>query len=156
MESDRSRDMNCIELLILIGITVLAYTCAYCALYFGRSLGIVNFTGGFVFGLLVIVSLIVGVVRLFQKVCSIGGRCRPRCPPCKNGKCLEDDYTVVGLRKHDGDVDILYQCRCGTKYLLAGRQFLEIREDGSAIHYMKKNYSGVWSNDSGGSKRGRS
>jgi hypothetical protein len=65
-------------------------------------------------------------------------------PPCKNGKCLSDDYEIVGCNQ-DGTV---YRCKCGTKYLKKLSYFKEILEDGTTKPYMvSQGFGGRWKRD---------
>ena len=69
----------------------------------------------------------------------------PSHPPCKNKKCLSDDYEIIEYNKKVGS--FIFRCKCGKKYFQKLPYFKEILSDGATKSYMKKNSKGHWGPD---------
>lgn len=75
----------------------------------------------------------------------------PLHPPCRAGKCKQNDYEITDLSLGGA---VVLACKCGEKYMkilnrfLIGEQFLDILEDGSTRPYMKLSRFFRWMPDS--------
>ncbi|MEO5367991.1 MAG: hypothetical protein H7831_16870 [Magnetococcus sp. WYHC-3] len=83
---------------------------------------------------------IFGFLRVLRLLHSIWLKWRPMRPRCREGKCDWLDYEVVEATPRG----IIFSCGCGTKYIMHGRFFSELRKDGTIIPYMKHRPFGRW------------
>lgn len=65
---------------------------------------------------------------------------RPLRPVCRNGNCHAEDYRYQETTSRG----VVFVCACGSKYLLAKRQFFELLPDGLARNYMRRDWFGRW------------
>ena len=103
---------------------------------------------GVVLGLPVGVLLGLGLVCLPFYIIDRIDKSRKR-PKCRKGCCKSRDYTCVEYSMTGGG--LVFQCRCGDKYLRTGDRFMEMGDDGIPIPYMRANGDSLieWEPDDG-------
>lgn len=116
-----------------IAIVFGCYGSKLLAFYFGLIGGIVGFFAGFSLAFFLRYLIILLMCNLF-----------PGHPPCRNGKCFDDDYEFLES-KQDGEA--VFRCKCGTKYIQNLSNFKEVLPNGSSKPYMRKNKIGQWKLD---------
>jgi MFS family permease len=119
--------VNIFELGLVLAIITVGY---FCGKWLGFHCGVV----GWILGFLVAIILGGAGLVIMRKLLVLWHKWRPFRPPCKNGKCSNDDYEFVEFSE-DG---VILRCRCGLKYSHKGRYFMEILDDGSTRPYMKR------------------
>jgi hypothetical protein len=91
------------------------------------------------------VGLVLPVV-LFQVILRVNATMLNRRPPrpvCENGGCKWDDYHVT---KFVGE-DIEFVCKCGKRYVMSGRRFFKLRDDGQREPYKVLGGRHQWEDD---------
>jgi hypothetical protein len=71
-------------------------------------------------------------------------------PPCENGVCGARDYKVVAAAKKLGIAErgLVFECRCGKRYLSIPGKFLAIGANGDTRKYrMQKHLCSPWIDD---------
>lgn len=128
--------MNLFELLMFASIIAAGY---FCGKWMGVYYGIVGWIIGFILGS----SLAVAAWFALNKLIRLRAKWRPIRPICKNGKCPARVYKLLECKER-----VVFQCRCGTKYLKNGRRFMEMLDDGSTKPYMRRcGLFGKWEKD---------
>jgi hypothetical protein len=64
-------------------------------------------------------------------------------PICRNGVCNSADYQCLGPER----TNLVYQCRCGTKYTFKGRRFFVVLPNGDIKPFMRKGWFRGWEPD---------
>lgn len=131
---NKEQHINIFELIIFVLFIICgSYSGKLLAVYFGLAGRIIGFVVGFSLAVLV-----------YYLIMHFWNKWFPIDPPCKNGKCLSNDYELVE-RNQDGTV---YRCKCGTKYFKKLPRFKEMLDDGSTKPYMRrKGIFGRWEKD---------
>jgi hypothetical protein len=128
--------LNIFELLMFSSIAAAGYICGkWLSIYYG----IIGLFSGIILG----ASLALGAWLVLFKLSHLYVKWHPIRPICKNGKCSFRNYKLLEWKDR-----VVFQCRCGTKYLKKGRRFMEILDDGSTKPYMKiHGFFGKWKED---------
>ena len=131
--------MNVFELLFFVSIILAGY---FCGRFLNSYWGLSGWIVGFISGSLSAVLTLFGLNKFGD---ALTKRFPPK-PNCKTGRCSSNDYKIIGLsNEKDG---IIFQCKCGTRYLKKGKRFMEICDDGNMVPYMRsKGIWGSWEND---------
>ena len=125
--------MNLFELIYAIIVITAGL---FCAKLIGTHFGIIGWIVGFISGSLSAVLTLFG----FNKFGDALTKRFPPKPNCKTGRCSPNDYKIIGLsNEKDG---VIFQCKCGTRYLKKGKRFMEICDDGNTVPYMRS--KGIW------------
>jgi len=119
---------------LFIAIVFGFYGSKLLAFYFGLIGGIVGFFAGFSLAFFLRYMIILLMCKLF-----------PSHPPCRNGKCFDDDYEYIESEiESEQDEASIFRCKCGTKYIQSLSNFKEVLPDGTSKPYMRKNLIGQW------------
>jgi hypothetical protein len=122
--------MNIFTLLVLLLVLASGYFVGG-ALY--PHYGLLGWIFGFAIGSSVLVVAYYLIIRCSKAMF-------PSQPPCRKGKCLSDDYKVAKYDLENGTV--VFECKCGARYLQKSPYFRELLSDGSDVPYMKR--TGIW------------
>ncbi len=130
---------RCLE---LIALMVLVAVGAAVAVYAGNAFGPFGYLVGFVVG-------VIGVIGAFTVLIAIDTQWRrgsPFLPMCRERKCGAEDYVAIRY-KILGEQEVIWECRCGSKYTRRGRRVFEVLQAGEIRPYMIWRSFRCWSPD---------